>query len=55
MADERHAASYAANQALWEAWTAVHAAGDFYDLEGFRAGGIRIRDEEIEEEDLDVV
>ena len=34
MADERHAASYAANQALWEAWTTVHATGDFYDLEG---------------------
>jgi SAM-dependent methyltransferase len=42
-----HAASFAANQALWEAWTAVHAAGDFYDLAGFRAGGIRLRDDEI--------
>jgi SAM-dependent methyltransferase len=41
------AASFAANQALWEAWTAVHAAGDFYDLEGFRAGGIRLRDDEV--------
>ncbi len=42
-----HAASFAANQALWEAWTAVHAAGDFYDLAGFRAGGVRLRDDEI--------
>ncbi len=42
-----HAASFAANQALWEAWTAVHAAGDFYDLEGFRTGGIRLRDDEV--------
>lgn len=42
-----HAASFAANQALWEAWTAVHAAGDFYDLDGFRAGGIRLRDDEV--------
>jgi ubiquinone/menaquinone biosynthesis C-methylase UbiE len=42
-----HAASFAANQALWEAWTAVHATGDFYDLEGFRAGGVRLRDDEI--------
>ena len=43
-----HEASYAANQALWEAWTAVHAEGDFYDLAGFREGGVRLRDEEIE-------
>jgi SAM-dependent methyltransferase len=43
-----HAASFAANEALWDAWTAVHAAGDFYDLEGFKAGGVRIRPYEIE-------
>jgi len=43
-----HTASYAANQALWDAWTAVHAAGDHYDLEGFRAGGIRLHQEEID-------
>jgi len=42
------AASFAANEELWNAWTAVHAAGDFYDLEGFKAGGIRIRPYEIE-------
>ena len=41
------AASFAANQRLWEAWTAVHAEGEFYDLAGFRAGGIRLTDEEI--------
>ncbi len=46
MSDD-HAASYAANQALWEAWTAIHAAGDFYDLDGFRAGGVRLTAEEI--------
>lgn len=43
-----HAASFAVNRRLWEAWTAVHATGDFYDLEGFRKGGIRLRDEEVE-------
>lgn len=43
-----HAASFAANRALWDAWTAVHATGDFYDLEGFRSGGIRLRPYEIE-------
>ena len=36
-------ASIAANQSLWDAWTTIHAEGDFYDLEGFRAGGVRIR------------
>lgn len=41
-------ASYDANRSLWDAWTAVHAAGGFYDLEGFRAGGVRLRAEEIE-------
>ena len=47
-ADPAHAGSYEANRSLWEAWTAVHAEGEFYDLAGFRAGGIRLRDEEIE-------
>ncbi len=40
--------SFAANQQLWDAWTAVHADGEFYDLAGFRKGGVRLRDEEIE-------
>ena len=39
--------SFAANQRLWDAWTAVHAQGEFYDLAGFREGGIRLRDAEI--------
>ncbi len=43
-----HAVSFAVNRELWEAWTAVHAEGDFYDLAGFRTGGIRLRDHEIE-------
>ena len=42
-----HADSYESNRRLWDAWTAVHAEGDFYDLEGFRAGGVRLRDEEV--------
>ncbi len=42
------AASFAANQALWNAWTALHAGGDYYDLEGFKTGGVRIRPYEIE-------
>jgi SAM-dependent methyltransferase len=45
---ERNQAAFAANQALWEAWTAVHATGTFYDVDAFRAGGIRVRPYEIE-------
>ncbi len=41
-------ASFAANQSLWDVWTRIHAAGDFYDLEGFKAGGVRIRPYEID-------
>lgn len=41
------ATSFAANRSLWDAWTAVHETGDFYDLAGFRAGGVRLRDHEI--------
>ena len=39
--------SFAANRRLWDAWTAVHAQGEFYDLAGFRQGGVRLRDAEI--------
>ena len=37
-----------ANQALWDIWTGIHASGDFYDLAGFRAGGVRIQPYELE-------
>ena len=40
---DRNAESFAANEALWDAWTAVHSTGDFYDLDAFRAGGVRLR------------
>ncbi len=39
----------AANQELWDEWTAVHETSTFYDLDGFRAGGVRIKPYEIEE------
>ena len=35
------------NEALWDAWTDIHEASEFYDLVGFRQGGIRLRDEEV--------
>jgi len=43
----QHEASFADNQRLWDAWTVVHRDGDFYDLAGFRAGGVRLREHEI--------
>jgi SAM-dependent methyltransferase len=39
----------AANRALWDEWTAVHLDSDFYDVESFRGGGIRLEDFELEE------
>ncbi|HET7726506.1 MAG TPA: class I SAM-dependent methyltransferase [Candidatus Limnocylindrales bacterium] len=41
--------SRAANRSLWDAWTAVHEHAPFYDLAGFREGGIRLADYELEE------
>ena len=40
--------SFAANRSLWDTWTGIHAAGDFYDLASFKAGGVRIRPYEID-------
>jgi SAM-dependent methyltransferase len=45
---DRNEAAFAANEALWDAWTQIHSTGDFYDLEAFKAGGVRVRPYEIE-------
>jgi SAM-dependent methyltransferase len=37
------------NNALWDEWTAIHAASAFYDLDGFKRGGLRLREHEIAE------
>ena len=37
------------NRALWEAWTDLHERSEFYDLEGFKRGGVRLRDYEIQD------
>jgi SAM-dependent methyltransferase len=37
------------NRDLWNTWTPIHEQSAFYDLEGFKRGGIRLRDYEIEE------
>jgi 2-polyprenyl-3-methyl-5-hydroxy-6-metoxy-1,4-benzoquinol methylase len=39
----------AANKALWNEWTAIHETSSFYNLEGFKAGGSRLRDYEVDE------
>jgi SAM-dependent methyltransferase len=39
----------AANRALWDEWTGVHERSKFYDLEGFKKGGVRIRTYERED------
>ena len=39
----------AENQGLWDEWTAIHETSAFYDLDGFRRGGIRIRPYELED------
>ena len=39
----------AENRVLWDEWTAIHETSAFYDLDGFRAGGIRIRPYELED------
>ena len=39
----------AANKALCDEWTAIHETSSFYDLEGFKAGGSRLRDYEVGE------
>jgi len=43
------ARAIAENQALWDEWTAIHETSAFYDLDEFRAGGIRLRPYELEE------
>ncbi|MEA2521719.1 MAG: hypothetical protein QOI81_1365 [Actinomycetota bacterium] len=35
--EEPNAQEFADNRRLWDAWTAIHTAGEFYDVERFRA------------------
>jgi SAM-dependent methyltransferase len=37
------------NRRLWDEWTGIHERSDFYDVDAFRRGGVRIADHEIEE------
>jgi SAM-dependent methyltransferase len=38
-----------ANNELWDEWTRIHETSTFYDLEGFKRGGNRLRAYELEE------
>ena len=37
------------NNALWDEWTRIHESSAFYDLDGFKRGGIRLSPYELEE------
>jgi SAM-dependent methyltransferase len=39
----------AANRALWDEWTAIHTTSEFYDVDGFKRGGVRLAEHEIAE------
>jgi SAM-dependent methyltransferase len=39
----------AANLRLWNAWTKIHEASEFYDVDGFKAGGTSLWPLELEE------
>lgn len=49
MTREEDAPFFASNRALWDEWTAIHEGSAFYDLEGFKRGGVRVAQHEIEE------
>jgi SAM-dependent methyltransferase len=38
-----------ANNELWDEWTRIHETSTFYDLDGFKRGGIRLLPYELEE------
>jgi len=37
------------NRELWDEWTRIHETSAFYDLEGFKRGGIRLSAYELDE------
>ena len=37
------------NRALWDEWTSIHVRSEFYDVESFKRGGIRLRPYELGE------
>jgi SAM-dependent methyltransferase len=43
------AAALRDNNALWDEWTRIHETSAFYDLDGFKRGGVRLRPYELAE------
>jgi SAM-dependent methyltransferase len=37
------------NNVLWDEWTGIHETSAFYDLDGFKRGGVRLKPYELEE------
>jgi SAM-dependent methyltransferase len=37
------------NRALWDEWTGIHLGSEFYDVDRFKEGGIRLREYELDE------
>jgi SAM-dependent methyltransferase len=52
MTPDDHAAEIADNRKLWDAWTAVHTAGEFYDVQRFRDDPNDVRIEPWEREEV---
>ncbi len=44
-----NSAAIDANRALWDEWAAIHADGDWYDVDAVRAGAEKLRSYEIDE------
>src|SRR4249919_1129708 len=47
-----HASEIADNRKLWDAWTAIHTTGDFYDVQRFRDDPNDVRIEHWEQDEL---
>jgi SAM-dependent methyltransferase len=50
--EREHAAEIADNRKLWDAWTAIHTTGDFYDVQRFRDDPEDVRIEPWEREEV---
>jgi SAM-dependent methyltransferase len=52
VSDDPHAGELADNKRLWEAWTAIHTTGSFYDVDRFRTDPDDLRIRPFEREDV---
>ena len=47
-----HTSEIADNRKLWDAWTAIHTTGDFYDVQRFRDDSNDVRIEQWEQDEV---